>query len=82
MENVGYWRSVTDNFYRKLSTDDNIQADVKAEEPELKATDLPALAAKDELRGLGYLADDQNLLFGNAAPTVFVPPQEIYGVDN
>jgi hypothetical protein len=70
------------NHYRKLSTEVNIQADVKAEEPELKATDLPALAAKDELRGLGYLADDQNLLFGNAAPTVFVPPQELYGVDN
>ncbi|OKO93350.1 hypothetical protein PENSUB_12413 [Penicillium subrubescens] len=48
------------------------KADVKAEEPELKATDLPALAAKDELRGLGYLADDQNLLFGNAAPTANV----------
>lgn len=50
------------------------------EETELEATDLPALAAKDELRGLGYLPDDQNLLFGNAAPTVFVPPWEFCGV--
>lgn len=29
---------------------------MKLEEPELKATDLPALAAKDELRDLRYLA--------------------------
>lgn len=52
------------------------------EESELKATDLPALAAKNELRDLGYLPDDQNLLFGNAAPTVLVPPWELYGVHN
>lgn len=47
---------------------------MKPEEPELKATDLPALAVKGELRGLGYLPDDQNLLFGNAAPMVWAHP--------
>ena len=55
-------------------SDDNIRIDVKPEEPELKATDLLALAAKDEFRGPGYLPDDQNLLFGDAAPMVCAHP--------
>jgi len=45
-------------------------ANIKDAQSETTTGDLPALAAKDELRNLGYLPDDQNLLFGNAAPIV------------
>lgn len=39
------------------------------EDIEITAEDLPALAAKDELRNLGYMPD-QSPLFGKAVPTV------------
>ncbi|KAJ5314254.1 uncharacterized protein N7443_001138 [Penicillium atrosanguineum] len=53
---------------RRTSTDEEI-ANTKYEHSEVAAAELPALAAKDELRNLGYLDGDQNLLFGNAAAT-------------
>lgn len=43
---------------------------VKSEGSEITTEDLPTLAGKDELRNLGYMPDDQNLLFGKAVPTV------------
>ncbi|KAJ5161533.1 hypothetical protein N7492_006925 [Penicillium capsulatum] len=41
---------------------------IKSEAVNHEAENLTALAAKDELRHLGYLPDDQNLLFGNVPP--------------
>ncbi len=41
----------------------------KSEDSDIITEDLPALAAKDELRNLGYMPD-QSLLFGKAVPTV------------
>jgi hypothetical protein len=48
-------------------------ANFKYEHNGTASTELPALAAKDELRNLGYLADNQNLLFAKAGPTVNRP---------
>lgn len=55
----------------KLPSDEDV-SNVKSEQNEAAPTDLSAIAAKDELRGLGYLPDDQNLLCESAASTVIL----------
>jgi hypothetical protein len=51
------------------SKEEDTTASLEAEDSEITTEDLPALAAKDELRNLGYMPD-QSPLFGKAAPTV------------
>ncbi|CAI7643765.1 unnamed protein product [Penicillium pancosmium] len=54
------------------SKEEDTTASLEAEDSEITTEDLPALAAKDELRNLGYMPD-QSPLFGKAAPTSFTP---------
>lgn len=44
---------------------------VKPEQSEIAPSELSVLAAEDELRDLGYMPNDQSLLSGTPAPTVF-----------